>query len=156
MLGTIFSIFVYNNYIMRNILLLKFLFLTAFLYAQSAKDVNILLQKTIDLNTLKAHYTEDEVNGFTPIILINDENIPDNLIIFKFNKRVKLLTPEEIETLGKIYKGNLDSYFQLSIYKIEDSKAEVTGTFRKHNPLNIKVIFEKDNGDWKIISSKVG
>jgi len=141
---------------MRNILLLKFLFLTAFLYAQSAKDVNILLQKTIDLNTLKAHYTEDEVNGFTPIILINDENIPDNLIIFKFNKRVKLLTPEEIETLGKIYKGNLDSYFQLSIYKIEDSKAEVTGTFRKHNPLNIKVIFEKDNGDWKIISSKVG
>lgn len=141
---------------MRNILLLKFLFLTAFLYAQSAKDVNILLQKTIDLNALKAHYTEDEVNGFTPIILINDENIPDNLIIFKFNKRVKLLTPEEIETLGKIYKGNLDSYFQLSIYKIEDSKAEVTGTFRKHNPLNIKVIFEKDNGDWKIISSKVG
>jgi hypothetical protein len=81
---------------MRNILLLKFLFLTAFLYAQTAKDVNILLQKTIDLNSLKSHYSEDELNGLTPIILINDENIPDNLIIFKFNKRVKLLTPEEI------------------------------------------------------------
>jgi hypothetical protein len=141
---------------MRNILLLKFLFLTAFLYAQTAKDVNILLQKTIDLNSLKSHYSEDELNGLTPIILINDENIPDNLIIFKFNKRVKLLTPEEIETLGKIYKGNLDSYFQLKIYKVEDSKAEVIGTFRKNNPLNIKVVFEKENGDWKVISSKVG
>lgn len=156
MFGTIFSIFVCNNYIMRNILLLKFLFLTAFLYAQTAKDVNILLQKTIDLNSLKSHYSEDELNGLTPIILINDENIPDNLIIFKFNKRVKLLTPEEIETLGKIYKGNLDSYFQLKIYKVEDSKAEVIGTFRKNNPLNIKVVFEKENGDWKVISSKVG
>ncbi len=123
---------------------------------QSAKDVNFLLQKTIDLNALKAHYTEDEMKGFTPIILINDEHIPDNLILFKFNKRVKLLTPEEIETLGKIYKGSLDSYFQLRIFKLEDNKAEVSGTFRKVNPVSIQVVFEKQDGDWKIISSKAG
>lgn len=141
---------------MRNILLLTLILFVVFTYAQTAKDVNILLQKTIDLSSLKAHYSEDEVNGFTPIILINDENIPDNLILFKFNKRVKLLTPEEIETLSKIYKGNLDSYFQLKIYKLDETKAEVIGSFRKHNPINIKVVFEKDNGDWKIISSKAG
>lgn len=69
---------------MRNILFLTLIHLVAFAYTQTAKDVNILLQKTIDLSALKAHYSEEEVSGYTPIILINDENIPDNLILFKF------------------------------------------------------------------------
>ena len=37
--------------------------------------------------------------------------IPNNLIVFKFNKRVKVMSFGEIETFKNMSQKNLDSYF---------------------------------------------
>ena len=108
---------------MKKLILILFL-LPAIMFAQSARDINLVIQKTLDLEVLKKHYNGDEMSGQTPILIINDEKIPNNLIVFKFNKRVKVMTFEEIETFKNIYKGSLDSYFTFEV--MHYFKGEVT------------------------------
>ncbi len=88
---------------MKKLILILFL-LPLITFAQSARDINIVIQKTLDLEVLKSYYNGDESAGLTPLIIINDEKIPNNLIVFKFNKRVKVMTPEEIETFKSLLK----------------------------------------------------
>jgi hypothetical protein len=123
------------------------------MFAQSARDINLVIQKTLDLEVLKKHYNGDEMSGQTPILIINDEKIPNNLIVFKFNKRVKVMTFEEIETFKNIYKGSLDSYFTFEVMHFEGDNVIIKASFRKVNPLKIEVTMQKKDKDWVVISS---
>ena len=140
-----------------NTIILLFVSLFSFNTAksQNARDVNLILKRTIDLHAMQQYYTDSEKEGLTPLIIINDDNIPDNLILFKFNKRVKVLTFDEIKTLKQVYKGNLDSYFQIKLFKLPDGKAEVDGTFRKEQPIKFHIVMEKKNDNWIVDQSKV-
>ncbi|MDT8413200.1 MAG: hypothetical protein RQ875_12100 [Vicingaceae bacterium] len=134
-------------------LILILLLLPTIMFAQSARDINLVIQKTLDLEVLKKHYKGDEMTGETPILIINDDKIPNNLIVFKFNKRVKVMTFEEIETFKNIYKGSLDSYFTFEVMHFENDTVIIKASFRKANPLKIEVTMQKKEKDWVVTSS---
>ncbi len=137
---------------MKKLFLILFL-LPALMFAQSARDINLVIQKTLDLEVLKKHYNGDEMSGQTPILIINDDKIPNNLIVFKFNKRVKVMTFEEIDTFKNIYQGSLDSYFMFEVIHFEGDSVIIKANFRKANPLKIEVTMQKKDKDWIVTSS---
>lgn len=125
-------------------------------FAQSARDINTVIQKTLDLHALKEYFNEDEKAGQTPIIIINDDKIPNNLIVFKFNKRVKVMTLDEMETFKGIYQGSLDSYFIFDVMDFTDSTVTIQATFRKNEKIAINVNMKKENDNWIVVQSKAG
>ncbi|MDF1672679.1 MAG: hypothetical protein P1U41_04200 [Vicingaceae bacterium] len=138
---------------MKNLVLIIALIIPSIFMAQSSRDVNLIIQKTIDLNDLKKFYSESEKNGETPLIIINDDKIPNNLIVFKFNKRVKIMTTKELETFKSIYKGNLDSYFVFEVLDLKNDQATIKATFRKNEKIAINISMKKEANNWTIIES---
>ncbi|MCB0401937.1 MAG: hypothetical protein KDD41_07625 [Flavobacteriales bacterium] len=139
----------------------KFVLILAFvvpavMMAQTSRDINMVIQKTIDLHALKKFYNESEEAGETPLIIINDDKIPNNLIVFKFNKRVKIMTYDELETFKSIYKGNLDSYFVFEVMEFKDDVVTIKATFRKNEKIAINVSMKKQDRDWTITESSAG
>lgn len=138
---------------MKKIALLIAIIIPSVIMAQSSRDVNLIIQKTIDLHALKKHYNESEKSGETPLIIINDDKIPNNLIVFKFNKRVKIMTTDELETFKQIYKGSLDSYFVFEVMEFKDDEVTVKATFRKNDKIAINVSMKKQDKDWMVTES---
>ncbi len=141
---------------MKNLVVIIALIIPSVFMAQSSRDVNLIIQKTIDLNALKKFYNESEKTGETPLIIINDAKIPNNLIVFKFNKRVKIMTTKELETFKSIYKGNLDSYFVFEVLDLKDDQATIKATFRKNEKIAINVSMKKEANQWTIVDSSAG
>ncbi len=137
------------------ILILTILIPSVFL-AQTSRDINTVIQKTIDLHALKKFYNESEITGETPLIIINDDKIPNNLIVFKFNKRVKIMTTQELATFKQIYKGNLDSYFVFEVMEFKDDMVTIKATFRRSDKIAINVSMKKQDKDWLITESSAG
>jgi hypothetical protein len=125
-------------------------------FAQSSKDINIVIQKTIDLDALNAHFTDSEKKGNTPIIILNDEKIPNNLIVFKFKKRVKLMTEVELESFKEMSKKNLDSYFIFDQINFTENSCAIKASFRENSKISIDVNLKKSNDEWKVIGFSVG
>ena len=125
-------------------------------FAQSSKDINTIIQKTIDLHALSSHYNESEKAGETPLIILNDDKIPSNLIIFKFNKRVKIMTPAQLETFRAMSKKNLDSYFVFEVMNFTEDTVEIKANFRKTDKIAINVNMKKQDSRWKVIESSAG
>lgn len=142
--------------VMKKLVLILVVFLPLSFFAQSAKDINTVIQKTLDLHALKDYFNEDEKAGQTPIIIINDDKIPNNLIVFKFNKRVKVMTYDEIETFRSVYQGSLDSYFVFDVMDFSDSTVTIKATFRKNEKIAINVNLKKENDNWMVVQSKAG
>lgn len=138
---------------MKKLVLLIAIVIPSVLMAQTSRDVNLIIQKTIDLHALKKHYSESEMSGETPLIILNDDKIPNNLIVFKFNKRVKIMTSDELETFRSIYKGNLDSYFVFEVLDFEDDKVNIKATFRKNDKVAINVSMKKQDNNWMVTES---
>lgn len=138
---------------MKKIILLLAIFLPTLFFAQSSRDINTVIQKTIDLHALKKHYNESEMAGETPLIILNDDKIPNNLIVFKFNKRVKIMTSAQLETFKSIYKGSLDSYFVFEIMEFKDNTVTIKASFRKTDSVAIDVNMKKEDKDWQVIAS---
>ena len=124
--------------------------------AQTSRDVNLIIQKTIDLHALKKFYNDSEKSGETPLIIINDDKIPNNLIVFKFNKRVKIMTTDELETFRSIYKGSLDSFFVFEVMDFKDDEVTIKATFRKNEKIAINISMKKQDKDWMITESSAG
>jgi hypothetical protein len=141
---------------MKKLVLIFIVLLPLSFFAQSAKDINTVIQKTLDLHALKDYFNEDEKAGQTPIIIINDDKIPNNLIVFKFNKRVKVMTFEEMEVFKSIYQGSLDSYFVFEIMDFTDTTVTIKATFRKNEKIAINVDMKKENDNWMVVQSKAG
>ena len=141
---------------MKKIAFILTLFIPSLLLAQSSRDINTVIQKTIDLHVLKQHFNEAEIKGETPLIIINDDKIPNNLIVFKFNKRVKILTTAELEKFSSIYKGNLDSYFVFEVLDFKENEVNIKATFRKTSQIAITVNMKKENNNWQITQSNAG
>ena len=141
---------------MKKLVLILVVFLPLSFFAQSARDINTVIQKTLDLHALKDYFNEDEKAGQTPIIIINDDKIPNNLIVFKFNKRVKVMTYDEIETFRSVYQGSLDSYFVFDVMDFSDSTVTIKATFRKNEKIAINVNLKKENDNWMVVQSKAG
>ena len=145
---------------MKKLILILALFIPSLFFAQvsvpSSKDINIVIQKTIDLHALKKFYSESEIAGETPIIIIHYDKIPNNLIVFKFNKRVKIMTPEEMETFKSVYKGSLDSYFVFEVMEFKDDQAIIKATFRKTDKIAIQVNMKKQDNEWLVTESSAG
>lgn len=141
---------------MKKLVLILVVLLPLSFFAQSAKDINTVIQKTLDLHALKGYFNEDEKAGQTPIIIINDDKIPNNLIVFKFNKRVKVMTFEEMEVFKSIYQGSLDSYFVFEIMDFTDTTVTIKATFRKNEKIAINVDMKKENDNWMVVQSKAG
>ncbi len=141
---------------MKKLLLIFTLLFPMSFFAQSAKDINTIIQKTIDLHALKGYFSDEEKSGETPIIIINDDKIPNNLIVFKFNKRVKVMTYGEIETFRSISQKNLDSYFVFEIMDFKDNEVTIKATFRKNDKIAINVNMKKENEQWMVTESKAG
>ena len=141
---------------MKKLVLILAVLIPSVFLAQTSRDINTVIQKTIDLHALKKFYNESEMNGETPLIILNDNKIPNNLIVFKFNKRVKIMTPEELETFKSIYKGNLDSYFVFEVMEFKDDQVTIKATFRKNEKIAINVSMKKQDRDWMITESSAG
>lgn len=141
---------------MKKLVLILVVLLPLSFFAQSAKDINTVIQKTLDLHALKNYFNEDEKAGQTPIIIIKDDKIPSNLIVFKFNKRVKVMTFEEMEVFKSIYQGSLDSYFIFEIMDFTDTSVTIKATFRKNEKIAINVNLKKENDNWLVTESKAG
>ena len=124
--------------------------------AQTAKDVNLVIQRMLDLTDLQKVYTEEEKNGEVPLIIITNGEIPQNLLVFKFNKRVKIMTPAELETFKTIYKGNLDSYFVFDTLQFNGNEAKIYARFRKNEKIPVSVSLKKENNTWVVVEGKAG
>lgn len=141
---------------MKKAVLLLAIFIPTLFFAQSSRDINTVIQKTIDLHALKKYFNESEMSGETPLIILNDSKIPNNLIVFKFNKRVKIMTPEQLETFKSIYKGNLDSYFVFEIMEFKDDVVTIKAVFRKTDKIAINVSMKKQDQEWMVTESSAG
>jgi hypothetical protein len=141
---------------MKKFVLIFAVFLPLSFLAQNSKDINIIIQKTIDLHALKNYFNDDEKNGNTPIIIINDDKIPNNLIVFKFNKRVKVMSMEEMEVFKSMYQGSLDSFFVFEVMDFKDDQVTVKATFRRNEKIAINVNMKKENNNWVVTESKAG
>ena len=141
---------------MRKIVILLALLLPTLVMAQSSRDINLVVQKTIDLHALKKFYNDSEKTGETPLIILNDNKIPNNLIVFKFNKRVKIMTPQELETFKQIYTGNLDSYFVFEVIEFKEDEVTIKATFRKDEKIAINVSMKKQDRQWMVMESSAG
>ncbi len=141
---------------MKKTLLLLTIIIPSLFFAQSPRDINTVIQKTIDLHALKNHYSESEKAGETPLIILNDNKIPNNLIVFKFNKRVKVMTPEQLETFKSISKKNLDSYFVFEIIEFKNDQVTIKAQFRKTNKIAINVNMKKQEREWLVTESSAG
>ena len=141
---------------MKRVILLLIIFFPSLFFAQSSRDINTIIQKTIDLHALKKHYNESEMSGETPLIILNDDKIPNNLIVFKFNKRVKIMTPDQLETFKAVYKGNLDSYFVFEIMEFKEDQVSIKAVFRKTDKIAINVSMKKQEKNWLVTESSAG
>lgn len=141
---------------MKKLILILTILVPISLFAQSARDINAIIQKTIDLHALKDYYNDDEKAGEIPLIIINDDKIPNNLIVFKFNKRVKVMTYGELETFKNISQKNLDSYFVFEILDFKENEVTIKASFRKNEKIAINVNMKKENDNWQITESKAG
>ena len=141
---------------MKKLIVILILSIPLSIFAQTARDINVIIQKTIDLHALKGLYSDDEKAGEVPIIIINDDKIPNNLIVFKFNKRVKVMTYGEIETFKNMSKKNLDSYFVFEILEFKDNQVMIKASFRKNETIAINVNMKKENNNWMVVESKAG
>lgn len=141
---------------MKKMILILAILVPMSFFAQNARDINTIIQKTLDLHALKNYFTEEEKNGEVPIIIINDDKIPNNLIVFKFNKRVKVMSYGEIETFKNISDKNLDSYFVFEVMDFNDDQVTIKASFRKNEKIAINVNMKKENNNWQIIESKAG
>ena len=141
---------------MKKIFLLLTILIPTLFFAQTSRDINTVIQKTIDLHALKKHFNESEISGETPLIIMNNDKIPNNLIVFKFNKRVKIMTPEQLETFRSIYKGNLDSYFVFEIMNFTEDTVEIKAKFRKTDKIAINVNMKRQDKDWMVTESSAG
>lgn len=141
---------------MRKLILIFTLILPLSFFAQTARDINIIIQKTVDLHALKGYYNDGEKAGETPIIIINDDKIPNNLIVFKFNKRVKVMTFGEIETFKNMSDRNLDSYFVFEVIEFKGDEVRIKASFRKDEKIAINVSMKKENNNWIVVDSKAG
>ena len=141
---------------MKKIIILLALFFPAIFFAQTSRDINTVIQKTIELHALKKYFNESEMSGETPLIILNDNKIPNNLIVFKFNKRVKIMTPAQLETFKSIYKGSLDSYFVFEIMDFKENEVTVKAVFRKTDKIAINVSMKKQDREWKVTESSAG
>ena len=141
---------------MKKIFLLLTILIPTLFFAQTSRDINTVIQKTIDLHALKKHFNESEISGETPLIIMNNDKIPNNLIVFKFNKRVKIMTPEQLETFRSIYKGNLDSYFVFEIMEFTEDQVSIKATFRKTDKIAINVNLKKEDRNWLVTDSSAG
>lgn len=138
---------------MNKIIIVFSLFLPTLIFGQSSKDINTVIQKTIDLHALKNHFNELEKSGETPLIILNDDKIPNNLIVFKFNKRVKIMTPQQLEAFQAITKKNLDSYFVFELINFTNNAVKIKAKFRKVNTVEILVNMKKQNQQWMVSES---
>ena len=141
---------------MKKLFLIFILFIPLSFFAQTARDINVIIQKTVDLHALKAYFNDEEKSGDTPISIINDDKIPNNLIVFKFNKRVKVMSFGEIETFKSMSQKNLDSYFVFEIIEFKGDEVKIKASFSKNESIAINVSMKKENNDWKIVDSKAG
>ncbi len=141
---------------MKKLIIILILSIPLSIFAQSARDINVIIQKTIDLHALKGLYSDGEKAGDVPLIIINDDKIPNNLIVFKFNKRVKVMTYGEIETFKNISQRNLDSYFVFEILEFKDDQVMIKASFRKNETIAINVNMKKENNNWLVVESKAG
>ncbi len=74
---------------MKKLIILPVLTLfSLFASAQTAKDVNLVIQRMLDLHDLQDIYTPEEKNGEVPLLILTNGEIPQNLLVFKFNTRV--------------------------------------------------------------------
>ena len=113
------------------------------LSAQTAKDVNLVIQRMLDFSDLQKVYTEEEKNGEVPLIILTNGEIPQNLLVFKFNKRVKIMTPQELETFKTMYKGSLDSYFVFDTLQFNGNEAKIYARFRKNDNIPVHLSLKK-------------
>ena len=161
---------------MKKVILLLALFFPILFFAQNARDINTVIQKTLELEVLKDRYHKAEIEGETPLIIVNDDKIPNNLIVYMFDKRVKLMTPEQLEKFQKtindlflqVYNGNednvkenswlkkMDSYFFFEEMKFKDDIVSVKAVFRKSNKIKISVSMKKQGKDWIVTESSAG
>jgi len=141
---------------MKKIVLILSLVIPTIIFAQNARDINTVIQKTIDLHALKTIYSAGEKEGSIPLIIVNDDKIPNNLIVFKFNKRVKIMTHSEIETFKSMSKRNLDSYFVFEVLEFTEDTAVVKAVFRKADKIAINVNMKKENNQWMVTNSTAG
>jgi hypothetical protein len=139
----------------KSVLFLTIIFPMVFL-AQSSRDINTVIQKTIDLHALKQHFNEAEKAGETPLIILNDDKIPNNLIVFKFNKRVKIMTSAQLETFKSISKKNLDSYFVFEIMEFTEDTVQIKAKFRKTDKIAINVNMKRQDENWMVTESSAG
>jgi hypothetical protein len=142
--------------IMKKIILLLAIVLPIAIFAQSSIDINTVIQKTIDLHVLSSYFNESEKTGETPLIILNDDKIPNNLIVFKFNKRVKIMTSAQLKTFKSMSKKNLDSYFIFEILHFTEESAIIKANFRRTDKVDINVNMEKKDSEWKITASSAG
>jgi hypothetical protein len=140
----------------KKIILLLTIFLPTLFFAQSSRDINNVIQKTIDLHALKQHYNEGEKTGEIPLIILNDDKIPNNLIVFKFNKRVKIMTSAQLETFKTISKKNLDSFFVFEIMEFKENEVTIKAMFRKTDKIAINVSMKKQDREWLVTESSAG
>ncbi|MFB0923903.1 MAG: hypothetical protein QMB65_01255, partial [Vicingaceae bacterium] len=108
------------------------------------------------LQALKQHFNEAEKAGETPLIILNDDKIPNNLIVFKFNKRVKIMTPAQLETFKSISKKNLDSYFVFEIMEFTKDNVQIKANFRKTDKIAINVNMKRQDQSWMVTESSAG
>jgi hypothetical protein len=141
---------------MKKIILFLGLLFPLVILAQTSRDINTVIQKTIDLHALSTHYNAAERAGETPLIILNDDKIPNNLIVFKFNKRVKIMTSDQLATFKSLSKKNLDSYFVFEVLNFTEDSVEIKANFRKTDTIAININMKKQDRVWKIINSSAG
>jgi len=104
----------------KNLLIISFLLLTGFVFAQPAEDKAAILQICIDLPELQQYYqVEPGVEPQNLYVMMHDVSFEDIDTVMKFGQPV--LFPDKNEVIT----DQIDNYFLFYIFEIIGNKARV-------------------------------
>lgn len=104
-------------------------------------DIEILAQITLDLNALENYYHVDVLPERSPLVVINNI-VNQDINLNKFGKDIVYMEKDEAVKNGK-------AYFEFTSFNIDSKNATVKFLYPIEGIAG-KVIFEKNNSEWKI------
>ena len=132
---------------MRITLTMLFLALSTFIFAQTNKDRQILIQSCIDLDEIQQYLQPIKIDGQEILVIRDNGMIPNNLELTKFGTSVKLMKITEIFTYG------IETFIKFNRFNIFETEANIEFQIGVDG-LTILTTFEKAGNNWILKTKK--
>jgi len=110
-------------------------------------DIQQILQKSINLPQLQQYYHIDTNPNRSPLVILTNDKFPKDLSIEKFEKKVLILSEDEIKKQNKVY-------LEFSKIEIEENTALIEISYAIEG-IACKIQFIKKYQEWSVKNATI-